>query len=142
MNNRLAKLQQGLSLVMAVFVLVVLSLLGAAMINIIAGGTESVAREVISTRTLFAAESGAQRTLGEIFPPGAAAIPGNCVVGPVINPASYLAGIVGCSNLTVTISCIRREVSAVNYYTISSTASCGPVNEKAVRTVEVQAKDV
>ena len=141
MNNRLPALQQGLSLVMAIFILVLLSLLGTAMINIIAGGTESVAREVISARALFLAESGAQRMLNETFPPGStASVTTACDSAPFNYPS--FGGIEGCSNQSVTIDCTQRTVNSANYYTIISTASCGPANELAVRVVEVQAKDL
>ena len=65
--------QQGFSIVFAIFVLVVLSLLATAMFNIMAAGSDTVARQVLSARALFAAESGAQRQLNAIFPPGASA---------------------------------------------------------------------
>ncbi len=147
--------QQGLSLVMAVFILVVLALLGAAMVNILTAGSESVAREVISTRALFAAESGAQRKLNEIFVAGSAIDPGQCASnagevrttnynGGTVNTATYversvLAGLFACDN--VSVDCSYVTINTTNYFTISSTGRCGPSNEPAVRVVEVQAKD-
>ena len=135
--------QQGLSLVLAIFILVVLSLLGAALINILNVGTESVAREVISTRALFAAESGAQRQLNAIFPPGAATSTGQCAAsaGAVRTNSFTLSGLVGC-NSSVAVQCSYITIDGVNYFTIVSTGNCGPPNEPSVRVVEVQAKDV
>lgn len=132
-----ASKQRGLSLLVAIFILVVLSLLGAAMINILSVGTESVAREVLSARAFFAAESGAQRKLNEIFNPGGAVQPGQC------SDVTYsdLNGIQGCSTLTVDISCVAVTVDGVSYFTITSEASCGPAVSPAVRRIQVQASD-
>lgn len=129
------KQQRGISLIMSMFILVVMSLLGAAMINIMAGGGDSVAREVISTRALFAAESGAQRMLNNIFVRDGTVNPDNCFSQPLV-----FSGLEGCA--AVEVDCSYVIVNNINFYSISSTGSCGPVAEPAVRVVEVQAKDV
>ncbi|MEE8057807.1 MAG: hypothetical protein V3T17_08235 [Pseudomonadales bacterium] len=136
--------QQGLSLILAIFVLVVLSMLGAAMMNILASGSDSVAREVLATRALLAAESGAQQMLNTIFPPGGTIDPNDCdsIPGdgsPEVHPFP-LAGLFGCSGAEVT--CAYTTIGAAHYYTIISTGSCGPANDLAVRVIEVQAKDI
>lgn len=140
--------QSGVSLILAIFILVVLSLLGAAMINILSASGESVAREVLSTRALFVAESGAQRALGEIFPPGSTT--GQTAVCDALQaaagadyPASSLAGIQGCSTLQAEIDCSRVFIAATgtNYFTLTSTGRCGPSGSEAVRVVEIQARD-
>ena len=142
--------QRGASLLMAVFIIVVLALLAAAMMNILAGGTDSVAREVISTRALFAAESGAQRKLNEIFPPGSSASVSTACAAIAGAANSQLTrynaangnafvGLTGCSD--VSVSCYYLLIDTVNYYFINSVGTCGPNGEPAVRVVEVQAKD-
>lgn len=139
--------QRGVSLVIAIFILVVLSLLGAAMINILSAGGESVAREVLSTRALFVAESGAQRALNQIFPPGSSvgqtAVCDTLDASAVDYPAAALAGIQGCSTLQAEIDCswANPTGSTVNYFTITSTGTCGPSGSAAVRVVEIQARD-
>lgn len=136
-----ANKQHGLSLVIAIFILVILSLLGAAMINILSAGTESVAREVLSTRALFAAESGAQRKLNEIFDPGGAVQPDLCANVSDTYTQVDLDGIQGCSTLEVVVDCARAFVNDINYFTITSEASCGPADSPAVRRIQVQASD-
>lgn len=133
--------QRGVSLVIALFILVVLALLGAAMINMLAGGADSAAREVISARALFVAESGAQRKLSEIFPPGTtSSVPGACTAENW--SSADLGGIAGCGNLQVTIACsLAAPAGADRYYTITSSGRCGPSGDAAVRVVEVQARD-
>ncbi len=133
--------QHGLSLVLAIFVLVVLSLLAAAMFNLMASGADSVAREVLSARALFAADSGAQRQLNEIFPPAGAAVPANCASAaqtPRTNTFT-MGGLTGCNNVVVV--CDYVLIDTVNYFSITSTGSCGPAGDDAVRVIEVQAKD-
>lgn len=131
---------QGFSIVMAMFILVVLALLAAAMLSIVGAGSDSVAREVLSARALMAAESGAQRKLNEIFPPGAAVNPASCQSAPGTNYTDF-SGLVGCSNFSVVVECSSVNVNAVNYFTLTSVGRCGPTSDQAVRIVEVQAKD-
>lgn len=125
--------QKGVSLVIVIFILVMLSMLGAAMLRIMAVSSDSIAREILSTRALFAAESGVQIKLNQIFVGGNA-----CSSGVLV-----LSALQGCS---VNIEqCRTIEVplgSGRNYYSIVSVGRCGPANDQAVRRVEVQAKDV
>ena len=130
--------QGGASIIVAVFVLVVLSFLGAAMFNLLAAGNDSVAREILSTRALFAAESGAQRRLNEVFI-GAAAC-GACSAGGTFT--DYGGGGNWYDSCTASVSCCSYSPgNGVTYYELSSTGSCGPAADRAVRTVEVQARD-
>lgn len=127
------KQQSGMSLVLAIFVLVVMSLLGAAMVNILRSGSDSVAREVISSRALMAAESGAQRLLNEIFPPGGAVLTANCR-----DKTYVMNGLFACN--TVDVSCQVLTIDSVNYFTLSSTGRCGPLGDESIRVIQVQAK--
>jgi len=127
--------QHGVSLVLAIFVLVVMSVLAAALMNILAVGSDTVAREVVSSRALMAAHSGAQRKLSEIFPAGGAINMAAC------QAEDYnFASLLGCSNAI--ISCSSVTVESVSYFTVRSTGRCGPAAAPAVRVIEVQAKGV
>jgi MSHA biogenesis protein MshP len=129
--------QQGVSLILAIFIIVGLSLLGAAMMNLSKTGADTVAREVISTRALLAAESGAQRLLNEIFPPGSS----TANTAPCFAPPLYTwEGLTGCENVKVDLDCQSISVDGVNYFTVTSTGHCGPVDDQAVRVVEIKAK--
>lgn len=129
------KQQSGMSLVLAIFVLVVMSLLGAAMLNILRSGSDSVAREVVSSRALMAAESGAQRLLNEIFPPGGATLTASC------GDKSYaMNGLFACN--TVEVSCQFLTIDSIDYFTLSSTGRCGPTGDESVRIIQVQAKGI
>ena len=87
----------------------------------------------------MAAESGAQRKLNEIFSPGGVVNTGACAAFP---PYTFgVNGIEGCSNTSVNVTCNFVTVDAVNYFTIRSEGSCGPLGDQAFRIIEVQAKD-
>jgi MSHA biogenesis protein MshP len=133
--------QQGFSIVFAIFVLVVLSLLATAMFNIMAAGSDTVARQVLSARALFAAESGAQRQLNAIFPPGASASVTASCAGSAGSPRTNtfsMGGLIGCSDVIVV--CDYVLIDAVNYFSLTSTGRCGPADDSAVRAIEVRAK--
>ncbi|MEH6557963.1 MAG: hypothetical protein V7459_01155 [Oceanicoccus sp.] len=134
--------QQGISIVLAIFVLVILSLLAAAMFNIMAAGADSVAREVVSTRALFAADSGAQRQLNAIFPPGGVAVTASCsnAEGTPRTNTFTMGGLVGCNDVVVV--CEYVSIDTINYFSITSTGQCGPAGDGALRVVGVQAKGV
>ncbi len=137
--NTDAKKERGFSIVMALFILVVLALLAAAMLSIMSAGADSVAREVISARALLAAESGAERKLSEIFPPGGAVNVAACQNSPGTTYGSF-AGLTACSNVSVVVDCSVVTVNGENYFTLTSEGRCGPASDPAVRIVEVQAR--
>jgi len=147
MKRTSLKHQQGLSIAIALFVLVVLAMLGAAMTRIVGQGQESVAREVVSIRALMAAESGAERGLQQILS-GASSCGGN-LNNPPASFASLLSwsmtgsGLAGCAadvSCGLTMADNNQDGADTPHYTIRSVGSCGPVNSRAVRIVEVQAR--
>ena len=66
--------QKGSALVIAIFIIIVLSALGAALVNMLDSSQEGVAYEVLGTRAYTAAQSGLQWQLSETFPLGSNAI--------------------------------------------------------------------
>lgn len=125
--------QSGSALMMAIFVLVVVGLLGASMVSLLKNADESVAREVISTRALLAAESGAQRKIQQLFPTSGAA---DC---SAINNLSLTGS--GFGNCFVDVVCASVSPEGTDtYYTVISTGRCETASDTAVRVVEVQAR--
>jgi MSHA biogenesis protein MshP len=135
--------QAGFSIPAAIFVLVVVSMLGVAMVNILNQGQEAVAREVISIRALMAAESGAERGLQNVLVAGVACsgAPGTPAALTSIN-FGVVAGMQGC---TANVLCEQVQVDIDNngvqvpFYTLTSTGQCGSPSDPAVRTIQVQA---
>lgn len=62
------KKQQGSTLVVAIFIIVVLGALVAALSNLVRGTSESVVVEVLGTRSFFAAQSGLESGMTELYP--------------------------------------------------------------------------
>jgi MSHA biogenesis protein MshP len=127
--------QAGFSLPVVVGVIVLAAVLGAAMVNLVATGQQSVALEVVSTRAFYAAESGAQFGMQRLFPPsGAAASCANA------NVAFDTNGLSGCN---ATISCTSTgPVNGTMFYTITSSGRCSSGPTQATRTIQVKARSL
>lgn len=136
------KSQKGFSIPMAVFILVVVSMLGVAMINTLNRGQESVAREVVSLRALLAAESGAELGLNCVLE-GSGCGCSNANAGFTamtdLAPITFTGD--GLASCTADVSCRAVEVDSIDYYTIRSNGRCGPASDGAFRIVEVQAHE-
>ena len=132
--------QAGFSVPMAIFILVVVSMLGVAMINSLNRGQESVAREVVSLRALLAAESAAELGLNCALEQGGCGC-ANTVVGFTamtgLSPITYTGD--GLANCVANVLCRTVEINSVDYFAIRSSAECGPTSDRAHRIVEVQA---
>ena len=126
--------QHGFSLPMAVFILVIMALIGTALVNLSQSSHTALGQEVMSTRAFYAAESGAQVALGQLFSLSGAAA--NC-------SASYptvtfnATGLEGC---TATVSCTSTTISSKSYYTLTSTGRCAAATITASRSIELMAK--
>lgn len=141
--------QLGASIPAAIFVLVVVAMLGSAMVKILNQGQQSIAREVLSMRALMAAESGAERGLTEVLEVNPAAC-----TGTMLNPPASLTSLSidwsmvapGMASCDVQVSCGLTQLDSdndgtlENYYTLRSTGACGPPSDRAFRIVEVQAR--
>lgn len=133
--------QAGFSLPVAIFVLVVLSLLGAAMTRMLATGAQSVGFEVLSARAFYAAESGAQWGMNTLFPPiGPPA--GTCFAQQ--NLSFGASGLNGCN---AQVTCAGPVVVAnaggatSTQFRISSRGTCGSGTDTATRVIEVGAQN-
>ena len=126
--------QRGFSLPIAIFILVIMALIGAAMVTIMQNSQQSVSTAVLSTRAFFAAQSGAQYTLGQLFPLAGGAA--NCQASyPTLTFTT--GGLAGC---TATLSCTSRSIGGKSYYTLVSAGACAAGTNQAVRQIEVQAR--
>ncbi|AQT59089.1 pilus assembly PilX N-terminal domain-containing protein [Cellvibrio sp. PSBB023] len=151
--------QRGFLLPLALFIIVVMSVL-ALTISRTATQTQSAAvQELISLQSFYAAESGAQRGMKALFfdvnnnRQAADAVCANMNLSP-----SY-SGVAGLSTCTVTVSCSCRyrngndcaPATTTNYtpapaidvltsfYTITSIAACGQHEYRAERTIQAGA---
>lgn len=129
----------GSALVIAIFVLVIMTLIGSALIRMQSSSAETVVYEVMGTRAYAAAQTGIQWQLTQIFPlntTGATLCSTN-IVEPTIS------GVTGLENCSFKISC-DSSISHVDvqYYTIKSTGSCDVAGVVTSRTIEIQARSI
>ncbi len=134
------KKQRGSAIVLALFIIVVLSLLGTAMVRMLGANAENIVYEVVGTRAYFAAQTGMQRRLHELFPLNSASA-GQCSIS---NPTSYtfnaVNGLANCQASSVTCDSKTVGSTGITYYTLTSTGQCNVGSITTTRTIEVQAK--
>lgn len=129
--------QRGSALVLALFIIVVTTLLGAALVRMISANSETIVYEVIGTRAYQAAQAGAQRKLSEVFP----LLPGSvqCSQNSLYNEFSTVQGLNNC--VAINVDCVPGPtVDDIVYYTITSTGQCNVAEVFTSRTIEIKAR--
>ncbi|MEH6385599.1 MAG: pilus assembly PilX N-terminal domain-containing protein [Colwellia sp.] len=133
--------QAGSALVIAIFVIIVLSLLGAALVRMMSSSQENVVFEVLGTRAYNAAQTGIQWQLAQIFPlDGTLKICSDISTSPP--NISGISGFEGCEIKLSTGSCVDFLHNGIHYYTIKSTGQCNAGAEITSRTIEVEARSL
>lgn len=137
------KHNRGSALVIAIFVIVVMSLLGMALVKMMDSSQQNVAFEVLGTRAYSAAQSGAQWQLAQLFPVGLNSPSSNtCASVSQVPPAlSNTAGLQGCY-IVSPISCEDFLHDGVRYYTVTSVGQCDIAGEVTSRIIEVEARSL
>ncbi|MGL1956512.1 MAG: hypothetical protein OCD00_04270 [Colwellia sp.] len=121
--------QKGSALLMALFILVVLTLLGGALVQVLSTSSEAIAQEVIGTRALAAANSGMQAELQKLFP----------LNNPTTNQCNAInnynfstsgansdgAGLYHCKAKTTCSHYATHPVDGTKFYRLTSTGTCG-----------------
>ena len=129
------KKQSGIGLPMALFIITILAMIIAAITDLEESSGVGFSLDVNSMRAFYAAESGAQVAMAEIFPASGGG-GGSCgSVTPTLNFSK--SGLNGCS---VSVTCSQVTVDSVSYYTLKSTGSCGGGLDRAVRVIDVRAR--
>lgn len=147
--------QSGSALIMAVFVMVVISLLGATIMELLSTSSEGVTQEVLGTRSLAAANSGMQGQLQKLFPLNGAAPSFICPAVPSLpstSPPYNFSNITGLKNCKAVVTCSNYVIGndGTKYYRLKSTGTCGTgtmltASDSIVlssRTVQVEARDL
>jgi MSHA biogenesis protein MshP len=138
-KNQSLHQQRGSSLVIAIFIIVVISMLGAALVKMIRSSSDSIVYEVLGTRAYNAAQIGLQWQLQQLFP-----LDNNvqltCAAVFTVPPnIDTTAGLENCDIISP-ISCTDSEVLGTRYYTVKSTGQCSIAGILTSRTLEVQAR--
>lgn len=145
--------QRGSALVIGVFIITVMFLLAAALINVLNDADQQISVEVWGTRAFAAANSGADRSLATLFPLDGSN--GSCDASVTWDIGTD-TGLVGFHGCTVRMACSTVTVNLprnnMTQYLITSTATCssGECNAgvesdasciRVSRQVEVEARD-
>lgn len=145
---------QGSALMVALFALVVIAALGAALVKLLESQSQQVLSEVLAVRALAAARAGAEARLVYHFPLDAAArhcdgtsdsddLADGTQFGPVTTTLTLPDndGFAGCG--TVTVSCTSFRVAGQGVIRLTSTARCGSSGDDGVsvtREVNLEAR--
>lgn len=153
---------RGSALIIALFIIIVMSLLGTALVNMQSTSSEAIAQEVLSTRALAAARTGAQRHLTLLFPLNGSV---NTTICPTTNSVVYNQNFTkptdlgsnapyGLVNCSVSVSCENYATNTTTtpvtqYYRITSSGTCGEgtINSSSnsvisSRTIQIEARGV
>lgn len=137
------KCHRGSALVIAIFVIVVMSLLGMALVKMMDSSQQNVAFEVLGTRAYSAAQTGAQWQLAQLFPVRLNSTSANTCAGvsQTPPPVHNAPGLQDCF-IVDPISCEDFLHDGVRYYTVTSVGQCQLDGEVTSRIIEVEARSL
>lgn len=137
--------QAGFLLPMAIFIILAMGVLALSLTRFTGQSSVAVTQELISAQTFYAAESGVQFAMNQIFfvPFGGAAITrsaadANCLG---LNSSTVNFSGAGLNNCSTTLSCSISVDGddVISFYRLVSVASCGSAPINAQRSIEVSA---
>jgi MSHA biogenesis protein MshP len=135
------KYQNGVSLLMMIMFIVLISIISAALVKITATASTSIGNEVISTRSFFAAETGAQNAMALLFPLNGTVVTTCSTVNNALNSPSINLTTPGLGSCSVSVVCNGpANINGRYYYEIESTGQCGSGESIAVRTIRIAAR--
>jgi MSHA biogenesis protein MshP len=128
------RIQKGFSLPVAIFILVIMALIATAVVSIYSKSLSGVSQEVLSTRAFYAAESGAQHVLGQLFPLAGGVA--NCSASSSLNFNTN-----GLNSCQVNMACSSVSINSEIFYDIVSTGTCSTGSVVSVRQIQLRAKN-
>lgn len=117
--------QNGSALMMALFIIIVLILLGSALVKVLSTSSETIAQEVIGTRAYMAANSAMQAELQKLFPLNAAV--SQCNVNATYDFSSTGSNVDGLFHCKATITCnnyATHPLTSEQFYRLTSVGKC------------------
>lgn len=124
--------QSGNTLVIAVFVIVVLGGLVAALSSLLRSTSDSVAVEVLGTRSFMVAQSGIERGMLQLFPLGEKPVT-RCP-----DPAAFVPVQMGKCRAEVTCDAVEYDNNV--HFLLTSTGSCQGGEHRTSRQLAVEAR--
>ncbi|RDK83380.1 UNVERIFIED_ORG: MSHA biogenesis protein MshP [Idiomarina abyssalis] len=131
--------QRGSALVVAIFVIVVLGLLVSVLGRLVRTSSESVVVEVLGNRAFFAAETGLQNAMTELFPLNSTIQSCEEVTRTTITLSRG-----GLKRCEYTVECTDYFYPAAGetHYRIESTGRCDVGNQSASRVLAAEARSM
>jgi MSHA biogenesis protein MshP len=154
------KSARGSALILALFIIIVLTFLGVALMRVLSTSSESIAQEVIGTRALMAANSGMQAHLQQLFPLNTTSSLASCPADQdynLLESGTDIPGLYHCKAIT---SCDEYftdpgpdpliTTDDIKYFRLTSIGECGTGNIKVAgsnavissRTIQVEARSL
>jgi MSHA biogenesis protein MshP len=132
----LARMQRGLSLATALFVITVMAVLAAMIFQLVRNNAQTTQEEILLVRSFYAAETGIQFGLNRIFPPDG--LGGDtCPFTPSpTTTMTYNLKEDGVNECKAEVTCTNVTADGTNYVTVRSKGTCGDVS----RTLQVRAR--
>ncbi|MFV1982856.1 MAG: pilus assembly PilX N-terminal domain-containing protein [Thiohalomonadales bacterium] len=135
------KQQRGISLLMMVMFVVLISLVSAALVKLTSTANVTIGNEVINTRSFFAAETGAQNAMALLFPLNGTLVTTCSTVNNALNSPAITLTANGLGSCSVSVICNGpSNINGRYYYEIESTGQCGSGQSVAVRTIRISAR--
>ena len=125
--------QSGLGLPSALFLILVMVLIVAAINQLNEMNALAYGREWLSMRAFYAAESGAQTAAVYVLNPAQALPICDAAFISALNLSA--SGLSGCN---VSVACGLQTVAGDNFYTLTSTGVCGSGADQATRVIQVR----
>jgi len=124
--------QRGSMLVIALFVIIVLALLGLTMTRLLSSSSEAIIHEVLGQRALNAGKAGVECAVAAEFGAGCTA--------PTFKEFLGVAGLENCSYRVTPVSkSIEDGAKTFTYWTFTSTGQCSAGKINVTRVVYVDA---
>ena len=134
--------QAGFSMPVVIFIIVIMALLAAAIVQLSGQSNRAAMQEEISNRAFYSAESGASWAMTRIFDAAGAnsqsMADGICNSGVNGQILSFnVAGLNGCN---ASLTCNVSSAGSASFYRVTSVGSCTFGSVQAARTVQVGAR--
>lgn len=130
---------RGSMIVLALFVILILSFLGLSMVSLLSASNQSVIYEVMGARAKMAAQSGLDRLVSTAFPLSASI----ATCSTTITSGSAFSGGDGLENCSYQATCtttpVTKDGATYNYYRFESIGLCQAHDVWVSRTFEVDA---
>lgn len=124
--------QQGVSLIAAIFLILVVALLVAAIHRSVYSASQATSLSIMTHKALLTAYSGAQLSLNRLYAPSGV---------PACADRDWdMATVSQLRNCAARVSCAAQTSNGTTFYTVSSTGACTDGARRTQRTVMVRAK--